>query len=123
LKEDWPAEAIVGFSGEKIFKLLTLSRETGDKDSEEYKEAENLVWNLLAQASMEKITHGKGLTKAVSLGILLDMPENEGKDRAPGTFAELLRYGAVHFRQKRDHIVTLEAKKAATTMKKGVLEP
>ncbi|KAK6067346.1 capsule polysaccharide biosynthesis protein [Seiridium cupressi] len=122
LKEDWAAEDEIGFSGEKIFDLLTLSRD-GDKTTEQYREAEKLVWRLLSQASMEKITHGKGLTKRVSLGILLDKPENEGKDRTPGTFAELLRYGAVHFRQKRENILQKEARKAVKTMKKGLLEP
>jgi hypothetical protein len=122
LKEDFPAEAIVGFSGQKIFDLLTMRRD-GDKDSGEYKEAETMVWTLLSQASMQKITHGKGLTTSVSLGILFDMPENKGRDSAPGTFAELLRYGSVHFRQKRESIARMEAKKAPKTMKKGVLEP
>lgn len=122
LKEDFPAESIVGFSAQKIFDLLTLRRD-GDKDSEEYKAAETLVWTLLSQASMQKITHGKGLVVSVSLGTLLDMPENKGKDSAPGTFFELLRYGSIHFRQTRESIVRMEAKKAAQTMKKGVLEP
>jgi hypothetical protein len=122
LREDWPAEHEIGFSGKDLFDLLTLSRD-GDKTTEQYKKAEKLVWRLLSQASMEKITHGKGLTKSESLGILLDKVENDGKDRAPGTFAELFRYGSVHFRQKRNSILQMEARKPSKTMKKGVLEP
>lgn len=121
LKEDWAAEGEIGYDGENLFNLLTLSRD-GDKASEQYLEAEKMVWRLLTQASMQKVTHGKGLIKGVSLGTLLDRPENEGIDRAPGTFMELLRYGAVHFRQKRESIVQMQTQKAAHTIKKGLLE-
>lgn len=122
LKEDWAAEDEIGFSGEKLFNLLTLSRE-GDKTSEQYQEAEKMIWRLLCQASMQKVTHGKGLVKSLSLGAILDKPENEGKDNAHGTFVELLRYGSVHFRQKRRDILQMEARKPAEIWKKGVLEP
>ncbi|KAH8650179.1 hypothetical protein BX600DRAFT_529397 [Xylariales sp. PMI_506] len=122
LKEDWLAEDIIGFDAQKIFDLLTLSRE-GDNTTEQYKEAEKLVWGLLSEGAMQKVTHGKGLTTAISLGTLLDLPENLGKDQAPGTFAELLRYGSVHFRQKREQLVLMEAQKPAKTFRKGVLEP
>ncbi|KAJ6588658.1 hypothetical protein B0H19DRAFT_1057803 [Mycena capillaripes] len=124
LQENWGAEAIVGFAsgGQGILELLSMKRD-GDKSSEEYKKAEELVWRMLAKSSMQKITHGKGLTNTVALGVLWELPENVGKDCEPGTFAELLRYGSVHFQQKRENIVTMEAEKASKTMKKGVLEP
>lgn len=122
LQEDWPAEAEIGFNAAKIFELLSMRRD-GDKESEDYKLAEKMVWRLLASSSMQKVTHGKGLVKTLALGALLDSPENVGKDCAPGTFFELLRYGSVHFRQKRESIVLMEAKRPSTTMKKGVLEP
>jgi len=124
LQENWGAEAVVGFAsgGQGIFELLSMERD-GDKSSEKYKKAEELVCRMLTKSSMQKITHGKGLTNTVALGVLWDLKENEGKDREPGTFAELLRYGSVHFRQKRESIVTMEAEKALKTMKKGVLEP
>lgn len=125
LKEDWPAEAIVGFQHETIFRLLALKvdGEGVDKTSEEYKQAEQLVWGMLGKGSMQKVTHGKGLTTSVSLGTLLDTPEHLGKDQEPGTFFDLLRYGTVHFRQTRESIATIKAQKAKLTMKKGVLEP
>lgn len=72
---------------------------------------------------MQKVGHGGNLTRTVSLGDLWDMPENESRDCAPGTFAELIRYGAVHFRQKRRGLATLKAKKPKTTMNKKLLEP
>ncbi|KAJ7887512.1 hypothetical protein B0H14DRAFT_1235306 [Mycena olivaceomarginata] len=124
LQESWGAEAVVGFAsgGKGIMDPLSVKL-SSDKGSEQYKQAEKLVWRLLTRSSMQKITHGKGLTNTVALGILWDMKENEGKDREPGTFAELMRYGSVHFRQKRERIVTMAAQKPSMTMKKGVLEP
>ncbi|KAF8206170.1 hypothetical protein K438DRAFT_1816717 [Mycena galopus ATCC 62051] len=112
LEENWGAEAVVGFAGggAVIFEPLSMKRD-GDKSSDKYKGRRS--W----------FNHGKGLTKKVLLGILWGMKENEDKDREPGTFAELLRYGSVHFRQKRKSIVTMVATKSAMTMKKGVLEP
>lgn len=58
---------------------------------------------------MQKVVHGESLTRDVSLGTLLDQPEHEGKDCAPGTFGELLRYRAVHFEQTRSEITLVEA--------------
>lgn len=73
----------------------------GDPDSEKYKKAVYLIWEMLANVSMWKLPHTHGLTNPVQLGTLVDLPENEGKDAAPGTFGELLRYGTVHLRQVR----------------------
>jgi hypothetical protein len=39
------------------------------------------------------------VTHKVQCGTSFDLPENEGKDAAPGTF---LRYLAVHFEQSRE---------------------
>lgn len=122
LKEDWAAEDEIGYDGEKLFKLLTLSRNS-NRTTEQYKEAEKLVWRLLNRASMQKVTHGKGLINGVSLGTLLDEAERDGGDQANDSFAELLRYGSVHFRQRRESIVTMKTQKVANTLKKGLLEP
>lgn len=100
LPEHWPAEQSMGFKGEDVFKLFTTSRK--DDGSEEFAKIERTVWKMLAQSTMQKITHGKGLTHSLLCGALLDLPENEGKDMAPGTFGELLRYGSVHLEQTRD---------------------
>lgn len=72
---------------------------------------------------MQKITHGKGLTRTEALGVILDREENEGKDIEPGTFAELLRYGSVHFEQTREEINYVVAPKPEMVIKKGLLEP
>lgn len=120
LQECWGAEATIGFNGEKLYRLLS-TRIDADPKSEDHQEAKKLVWRLLTKSSLQKITHGKGLTNDKHLGILWD--ENDGKDIEPGTFAELLRYGPTHFEQTRKDIVRMEAKKPAETMKKGVFEP
>jgi hypothetical protein len=122
LPENWGGEATLGFpgSGEKMFKLFSTHRDI-DPTSEQYQEAYTFVWRLLTQSSLQKITHGKNLTNSVHLGVLWD--ENKGKDAEPGTFAELFRYGTVHFEQTRPEISYVEAPRPQKTLKKGLLEP
>jgi len=50
--------------------------------------------------------------------MLWSMKENEGKDKEPGTFAKLLRYGSVDFTQTRRETIA-----PYYTFKKGRLEP
>ncbi|GKT47669.1 putative GMC-type oxidoreductase [Colletotrichum spaethianum] len=121
LIEDWPAEALIGWNGEHLFDLLSV-RLDAPPESEEYKKAYNLVWTLLTTSTMEKITHAANMTSTKALGTLWDMSENEGKDHAPGTFAELLRYGSVHFEQNRE-TECITAPKADIILRKGLLEP
>lgn len=121
LHEDQPVERLAGFDSQKTLSLLELRRD--DVTDPRHTEAEALVWEALATASMNKISHGVGLLKKPMLGSLLDRPENQGLDCAPGTFFELLRYGTVHFRQTRSDIFRVPAPKAEKTMKKGLLEP
>jgi hypothetical protein len=102
--------------------LLALRRD-GDKGAAQYRQAEDLVWALLARSCMQKVTHAANLTVSPHLGTLWDMAENEGKDCAPGTFGELLRYGSVHFRQKRETVPRVEAPKPDNTWKKGLFDP
>jgi hypothetical protein len=78
------------------------------------------VWRVLRKSSVQKVTRGKNLTHSIHVGPLWD--ENPGTDCLPGTFGELLRYGSVHFRQKREEVVTLEPKRPKVTMTKGLLE-
>ncbi|EHK25610.1 uncharacterized protein TRIVIDRAFT_189376 [Trichoderma virens Gv29-8] len=122
LTENWGGEMTVGFegTGQKMYALLSLKRDI-DPKSAEYKRASDLVWRLLTTSSMQKITHGKNLTHSVHLGMLWD--DNSGKDCEEGTFAELLRYGTMRFRQTREKIMCKEAAKARLLLKKGVLEP
>lgn len=124
ISEAWRAETILGFNVGGQSKLDMLStRLDADKNSEQYKRAEELVWLILCESSMQKISRGKNMSVSVQLGTMLDMPENSSKDHEPGTFAELLRYGTVHFRQKRPQIVTRTPEARSIPIKKGHLEP
>lgn len=122
LTEDWSMEDTVGFQGRNLFDALATRRDA-DPESEEYKLAYKATWRLLTRASMQKITHGKNLTKSPALGVLWDLPENEGKDMEPGTFAELLRYGSVHFEQDREDIDYVKAEAPEHVIREGLLEP
>lgn len=122
LEENWGAETAVGFRGQEAFEALATSRDA-DPESPAYKTASKLVWRLLTRSSMQKISHGKHLNKTPALGLLWDLKENDGKDNEPGTFAELLRFGSVHFEQTRKDILFVQTEKPPQTMKKGVLEP
>ena len=122
LQEDWGAEATIGFGGQLLFEALA-TRLDEPKDSKAYQDAYKMVWRLLTKSTMQKVTHGKNLTKTPALGVFWDAEENQGKDIEPGTFAELLRYGTVHFEQTRESIEYMEAKKPEQTLKKGLLEP
>lgn len=122
LEENWAFEPILGFRGEEAFNALT-TRVDSDPGSEEYKLAYKAVWRVLTRSSMQKITHGKNLTKTPALGLLWDMESNKGKDNEPGTFAELLRYGSTHFLQTRESIEYVQGKRPAQTVRKGVFEP
>ncbi|KAL2428335.1 putative glycosyltransferase FCK3 [Exophiala dermatitidis] len=104
LQEDWGAEATIGFGEQILFDALATKFDA-------------------PRGFRRKITHGKNLTKTPALGALWDEETNKDKDHEPGTFAELLRYGSVHFEQTRERIEYLEAQRPAETFKKGLLEP
>ncbi|KAI1119996.1 capsular polysaccharide synthesis protein-domain-containing protein [Nemania abortiva] len=109
-------------AGPKLFDLFSMKRDD-HSDLARYTEAEKAVWTQLTESSMLKIGTIKGMVDWVSLGTLWNMQDNLGKDSEPGTFAELLRYVPLHFRQTREGILTLKAIRPPTTFKKGVLEP
>jgi hypothetical protein len=123
LEECWGAEATLGFvgCGQKVFELLRL-RLDSDQSSPEYQDAKKLVWRLLSESSLQKVVHGKHLTHDKNLGELWDDPANEGSDCGPGTFAELLRYGAEHFEQVREEIRFVDAPTPGQTLEKGLFE-
>lgn len=98
-------------------------KEGQEEEEGDYRDAERVVWETLANSSIWKISHVKGMTNKPQLGSLLDAPENTGKDQAPGTFMELLRYGTVHFRQKRQVPCLREAPRPEFMLKTGLLEP
>lgn len=122
LEEDWAAETVVGYRGDDAVNALSTKLDA-DPESEEYKTAYELVWRLLTKSSMQKITHGKNLTKTPAWGRIWDEKGNEERDIEPGTFAELLRYGALHFEQTRENIAYVQVERASPTLKKSVLEP
>ncbi|KAL3485753.1 hypothetical protein BJX62DRAFT_242631 [Aspergillus germanicus] len=122
LAENWGIESRIGFKGEDAFNLLK-TRLDADPESEEYKKAYDIVWHCLTSCSMEKVTHGKNLTKTLALGSLWDNQEKDGVDVETGTFAELLRYGATRFRQTREDIAVVQIERPKMTLKKGVYEP
>jgi hypothetical protein len=120
MSEAWPAERIVGFNdGQKKFDLLAMkvadlndvpvvaTSTSTDDTKKAVASAAELVWTALSQASMQKVHRGVQITPTDSLGVLWDKAENNGKDFEPGTFAELLRYGALHFRQTRERLTLL----------------
>ncbi len=123
-QEDWAAEFIVGFDGIDLFNVFT-TRLDADPSSAEYQAAEKVTWRLLTQSTMQKITHGKELCTTTQCGAYLDMPENEGRDAAPGMFGELLRYGATHFQQTRRVVSYVEAPRPEEkdVIHKGIYEP
>ena len=121
LSEDWAAESIIGFRGQDLFDVLATKLDA-DPESEAYRKAYKTIWRLLTRSSMQKVTHGKNLTKEVALGTLWDLEENEGKDVEPGTFAGLLRYGSVHFEQERKSIDYVDAEAPEDRITKGLLE-
>ena len=122
LSEDWGAEATIGFSWQDLLEVLATKRDA-DPQSEQYRTAHKTVWRLLTRSSMQKVTHRKNLTKDPALGVLLDMEENQGKDAALGTMAELLRYCSVHFEQSQEKNEYVKAKKPEQKITKGLLEP
>ncbi|KAF2702716.1 hypothetical protein K504DRAFT_464876 [Pleomassaria siparia CBS 279.74] len=124
MTEDWRAETVVGYIGQDLLNVFT-TRLDADPESEAYKKAYETVWLLLTSSCMEKIIHGKEMTKGLAIGMLLDLPENEGKDDEEGTFGELLRYGSVHFEQTRSKINYVDPirPEERVIIKKGLLEP
>ncbi|KAL3454935.1 hypothetical protein BJX64DRAFT_273246 [Aspergillus heterothallicus] len=122
LKENWGIEWEIGFKGENAFNVLA-TRLDADPESEEYKKAYSIVWRCLAQSSMQKVTHAKNMTETPALGSLWEQMENEGMDAKEGTFAELFRYGATRFRQKREEIAVVQVERPKEIIKKGLYEP
>lgn len=122
--EGWSTETAIGYerTGERAFELLSIPLD-GDKTSAKYQEAEKFVWSVLSSSCMVKVARGgQGLFNGTTLGRIRDKPENANHDQEPGTFAELLRYGSLHFRQKREAITTAPLIRPPVTFKKGLME-
>ncbi|CZR53710.1 related to capsule polysaccharide biosynthesis protein [Phialocephala subalpina] len=120
IEESWRAESLIGWRGSQLFNILSTKLDTSAK-SQKYQAAFKTVWTILAQASMQKVYHGKELLKYPALGELWDAAENENDEFEAGTFAELLRYGSVHFEQRRG-IAYVQNPRPSATFRKGLYE-
>lgn len=123
LPEHWAAEQMAARIGPHpwIMERLAMRRDE-NVGSEDWKASYDLTWRLLTKSSLMKVTSGHGLTITPHLGVLWNMPENDGKDFAEGTFAELLRYGSVYFEQTRKSIEYLHDLRPADPIKKTLIE-
>ncbi|KAH7026798.1 capsule polysaccharide biosynthesis protein, partial [Macrophomina phaseolina] len=102
LREMWQYQVATGFSGAAQFALLTERYDVPAAErSPQWHRALRFVHELLAGSLLMKMCHGPADALESSLADILDAPENDGRDCAPGTFAAYLRYGAVHFDQTR----------------------
>jgi hypothetical protein len=109
-------------AGPKLLSLLTLPVHPPQPSNPARQEAHDLVWHLLSETTMQKISKGKGVLDERTLGTLWE--EKEGMDAEENTFGELLRYGALHFRQTRgdEEVRLIKCEKPKLTVKRGLLE-
>lgn len=98
LKEMWYYQERTGYLGSKQHELLTTRT---DAPEPERSNAEDFVNDMLANTLLLKFCHGLKDTMVSSLADIWDDPAHHGDDCASGTFAESLRWGAVHLRQTR----------------------
>lgn len=109
-------------AGQKHFDLLTIPVHPPQPENPKWREAHDLVWHLTSETIMQKVSKGTGILDERTLGTL--WPENEGADAKENTFAELLRYAALHFGQTRrtDELKVRTCEKPKVTVKRGLLE-
>ena len=121
MHENWAAEVGMKMVGPhpRMMELLALDREERGKDAEE---ASRMVWRMLTRSSMMKVTSAKGMSKTPHLGELWSRDENQEKDCGVGTWAELLRYGSVNWKQKREEIVFVHPGMLEGRVKKTLFE-
>ncbi|CAI6234838.1 unnamed protein product [Periconia digitata] len=125
LLETWGAETTLGFKGcgRKMYEYFSMKVDGDEmyKQSAKYKDAERVVWRLLAKSSMQKVFRGKALTVDKELGELWD-EDDQGRDCGVGTFGELFRWGCENFWQTRDGVEVVGAPRPGVTFEKGLLE-
>jgi hypothetical protein len=121
LSEGYSEQLIPDFDAQKFLSVLKTTLDEDPKSSE-YQAAYNIVWRILTRSSVQFIHRAKGLALYPQLGVLLDQKENENLDVGSGTFFDLLRYGSVHFEQRRDKINLYAAEKPEAIIRKRVLE-
>lgn len=97
-------EQILNWDGRRFHELLCLSRDeqTRLQRPHDWKAAHDLTWSILADSAIVKIFKAGTFFTSVTLGLVMEYPENAGMDDIPGTWWELLRYGGLHFEQTRE---------------------
>ncbi|RYP01831.1 hypothetical protein DL764_006062 [Monosporascus ibericus] len=106
------AQVLTHWDGRKQFDMLSRRRRNEgtagvDPEDEGYKEARTFVDGILATSSTMKISHGIVTEQREYLARIWDEPEHADADRAPGTFAEYLRWASVHYHQKKELVPLL----------------
>lgn len=95
------AQRLTNWDGKKQFELLGRQREGVAKQDEDYKEAEEFVFAILATSATMKVSHGLAATGRQYLAEFWDLEENRDADRQPGTFAAYLRWASENIEQDR----------------------
>ncbi|KAI1809371.1 capsular polysaccharide synthesis protein-domain-containing protein [Poronia punctata] len=124
LQETYYFQQQTNWSGTRQFELLT-SKRTGKavvKD-EKWQAAEAFVIDALANTSTMKLSHGPPGVLDSFLADLWDSPEYQQRDCEEGTFAAYLRYGSVHFDQKRSMVPMKMGWPTEEVLTCGILEP
>ncbi|KAL3423500.1 capsule polysaccharide biosynthesis protein [Phlyctema vagabunda] len=87
------------FDGRRQVELLTTSLH--EPDVEKRRAAEAFVIEMLEESHMYKVYHNSG-GGLPALGDLIKMEEFRDADHRPATFAEMYRYGTVHWESTRE---------------------
>lgn len=99
MQETYYAQKITAWDGRKQYNLLSARRQNAAQD-EVAAAAEKFVEDVMANSATMKLSHGLPSAKEY-LAAIWDSDDDKKIDNTPGTFAEYLRYGSVHFEQNR----------------------
>lgn len=89
LEEHFSAKKMIGWRGWDFFLDVLDTFISADLESEGYRKASKVVWNILTKASGQKVAHCTGLVMYPNLGTLLD--EHPEVNEQEGKFLELPR--------------------------------
>lgn len=96
-------EEILNWDGARFHELLCLGRDeqTRLERPKDWNAACDLTWSILADSAMVKIFKAGSFFTSMTLGLVMEQPENAGLDGVKGTWWELLRHGCLYFEQVR----------------------
>ncbi|RYP91219.1 hypothetical protein DL770_002696 [Monosporascus sp. CRB-9-2] len=105
-------QVLTHWDGRKQFNMLSRRRRSEgpagvDPEDEGYKEARAFVDGILATSSTMKILHSIVTEQREYLARIWDELEHADADRAPGTFAEYLRWASLRYQQKKELVPLL----------------